>query len=67
MIARIRALLELFSRFMGRLLLTVLYFTVVLPFGIVARLRGSHGPAPLVAWKLREDRAGDLAEARKQF
>jgi hypothetical protein len=67
MIARIRLLLELFSRFMGRLLLTVLYFTVVLPFGIIARLRASAGVAPLVAWKAREERAGDLAEARKQF
>jgi hypothetical protein len=67
MIARIRVLLELFSRFMGRFLLTVLYFTVVLPFGIIARLRASARQAPLVAWKAKEDRAGDLMEARRQF
>jgi hypothetical protein len=67
MIARIRGLFELFSRFMGRLLLTLLYFTVVLPFGIIARLRVARRAPPVVAWKAREDRAGDLAEARKQF
>jgi hypothetical protein len=67
MIARMRVLLELFSRFMGRLLLTVLYFTIVLPFGIIARLRASARMAPAVAWKAKEERAGNLTEARKQF
>jgi hypothetical protein len=67
MIARIRALFAPVSRFMGGLLLTVLYFTIVLPFGIVARLRASASLAPLVVWKAREERAGDLTEARKQF
>jgi hypothetical protein len=67
MIARLRALFALVGRFMGRLLLTALYFTVVLPFGIIARLRASARLVPLVAWKAKEERAGDLKEARKQF
>ena len=67
MIARLRAFLGLVSRFMGRLWLTVLYFTLVLPFGIAARVRAANRPRAAVAWKTREERAGDLAEARKQF
>jgi hypothetical protein len=67
MITRIRAFFGLVSRFMGRLWLTVLYFTVVLPFGIVARVRAATRPRTAVAWNIREQRADDLAEARKQF
>jgi hypothetical protein len=68
MIGRIRAFFDIVGRFMGRLWLTLLYFTVVLPFGIVAQLRAAatRRRAP-VSWKTREERAGDLAEARKQF
>jgi hypothetical protein len=46
MIGRLRAFLELISCFMGRLWLTVLYFTVVLPFGIAARCALLPLPAP---------------------
>jgi hypothetical protein len=68
MIAPLRALLGAASRFIGRLWLTVLYFTVVLPFGVVARVRATATPTgAVVAWTKREERAGDLAEARKQF
>lgn len=67
MIARVRVFLGVVSRFIGRLWLTVLYFTVVLPFGIIARVRAAIRPGPAVAWNVREERAGDLAEARKQF
>jgi hypothetical protein len=67
MTARLRAFLAIVSRFMGRLWLTVLYFTVVLPFGIVARVRTANRPVTEVAWNTREERAGDLADARKQF
>lgn len=67
MIARVRVFLGVVSRFIGRLWLTVLYFTVVLPFGIIARVRAAIHPGAAVAWKVREERAGDLAEARKQF
>ena len=67
MIARLRAFLELVGRFMGRVWLSVLYFTVVLPFGITARVRAANRTGAAVAWKTREERASDLAEARKQF
>jgi hypothetical protein len=67
MIVRMRALFGAVSRFMGRLWLTVLYFTAVLPFGIIARLRIVTRTGAAVAWSKREERAGDLAEARKQF
>jgi hypothetical protein len=67
MIARVRGFLGVVSRFIGRLWLTVLYFTVVLPFGIIARVRATIRPAAAVAWNVREERASDLAEARKQF
>ena len=67
MIARLCAWFDLAGRFIGRLWLTVLYFTLVLPFGITARVRAGNRPGAAVAWKIREERAGDLAEARKQF
>jgi hypothetical protein len=67
MIARVRVFLEVVSRFIGRLWLTVLYFSVVLPFGIIARVRAAIRPGAAVAWNVREERAGDLPEARKQF
>ena len=72
MIARLRAFLEVFNRFMGRGWLTILYFTVVPPFGALARLRARNhrarnhrfaGPA----WSVRKDSAGDLMNARRQF
>jgi hypothetical protein len=69
MIAHIRAFFAIVSRFMGRLWLTVLYFTVVLPFGLLARTRAARRRSgnALVAWNIREERAADLADARKQF
>jgi hypothetical protein len=67
MISHVRAWFELAGRFMGRLWLTVLYFTLVLPFGIIARVRAAARPRAAVAWKIREERTGDLGEARKQF
>jgi hypothetical protein len=69
MITRIRDFFAIVSRFMGRLWLTVLYFTVVLPFGLLARTgsarrRSTKGE---VAWNTRQERPADLADARKQF
>jgi hypothetical protein len=67
MIARLRASLETINRFMGRAWLTILYFTVVLPFGALARLRArNHGRAG-PAWSVRKDSAGNLMNAREQF
>jgi hypothetical protein len=69
MIARIRAFFAIVSGFMGRLWLTVLYFTVVLPFGLVARTRAARQRSgnATVAWTKRQERPTDLGEARKQF
>jgi hypothetical protein len=69
MISRIHAFFRVVSRFMSRLWLTVLYLTVVLPFGVMARVRaigGSSGESS-PAWSVREERAPDLSEVRKQF
>jgi hypothetical protein len=69
MIARIRAFFAMVSGFMGRVWLTVLYFTVVLPFGLLARRRAARerlGNAE-VAWNVRQERPADLVDARKQF
>ena len=67
MIARVRALLEAFGSFMGRVWLTALYFTVVLPFGILARLRIARRQPEALTWRAREDPAANLREARRQF
>jgi hypothetical protein len=67
MIARLRAFFEVFNRFMGRAWLTILYFTVVLPFGFLARLRASSRRRIGPAWSVRKDSAGDQMNARKQF
>ena len=69
MIARMRAFFAIVSRFMGRLWLTVLYFTVVLPFGLAARTRAArrHSGNALLAWNIRQERATNLSDARKQF
>jgi hypothetical protein len=69
MIARIRVFFAIVSRFMGRLWLTVLYFTVVLPFGLLARIRAArqHSGKAVPAWNIRPECAADLSDARKQF
>ena len=67
MIARLRAFLEVFNRFMGRGWLTILYFTVVPPFGALARLRARNHRRVGPAWSVRKDSAGDLMNARRQF
>ena len=67
MIARARTFLGIVSRFLGRVWLTILYFSVVLPFGVIARLRARGRPGSAVGWSAREERSNDLAEARKQF
>jgi hypothetical protein len=67
MIARIRARLEVLSRFMARVWLTVLYFTAIAPFGLIAMLRLAHRRAARPAWQARKDSACHLEEARRQF
>ena len=57
--------------FQSRLLLTVFYFTVALPFGILTRLvidplRLRHRPTTS-GWTARQPIDSDLASARRQF
>ena len=67
MIARIRSWMEVLSRTMARVWLTVLYFTAIVPFGLIARLRPARGRPANPAWQARKDSARDLEEARRQF
>jgi hypothetical protein len=67
MIARIRAWMEVLSRIMARVWLTVFYFTVIAPFGLIARLRHARRRPANPAWQERKDSACQLEEARRQF
>jgi hypothetical protein len=67
MIARIRAWMEVLSRIMGRFWLTVLYFTAIAPFGLIARLRPARPDPANPVWQARKDPARNLDEARRQF
>ena len=60
------------GRFMGsviaRVVMTVLYFTVVLPFGVGVRLLGD--PLRMKArpkWLTREDRAQTMEDAQRLY
>jgi hypothetical protein len=67
MIARIRSWMEVLSRIMARFWLTVLYFSAMAPFGLIARLRPASRPSTNPAWQARKDSTCDLEEARRQF
>jgi hypothetical protein len=67
MIARIRAGVEVLSRFMARVWLTVLYFTAIAPFGLIGRLRSAGRRPANPAWQARKDSDCHLEEARRQF
>jgi len=67
MIPRLRAWMEALSRIMARVWLTVLYFTAIAPFGLIARLRYAPRRPGNPAWQARKDSAGHLEEARRQF
>ncbi len=67
MAARLQVCLEIFGRFMSRVWLTVLYFTLVLPWGVVARLRAGRAASPRPAWSARPEATEDMTKARRQF
>jgi hypothetical protein len=67
MISRIRAVFDLVGRFMARVWLTALYFTLVLPFGIVARIRLSRERRAPPAWQARTNSASSVQGARQQY
>jgi hypothetical protein len=57
--------------FQARVLLTVFYFTVLLPFGLLVRLFGDpllvrRGPAKS-GWVPRKNCETDLSKAKRQF
>ena len=57
--------------FQSRLLLTVFYFTVAVPFGAVARSVGDllhmRHPPPTSAWTKRQTTDTDLSAGQHQF
>jgi hypothetical protein len=67
MIARVRAFLDSLGRFMARVWLTVLYCSVMLPFGVVARMRAARQRPSELNWRAREDSATDVSKAQRQF
>ena len=67
MIARIRSWMEVLSRIMAQVWLTVLYFTAIAPFGLIARLRPASRRPANPTWQARKESGCHLEEARRQF
>jgi hypothetical protein len=66
-----REILKYIGDFQARLLLTVFYFTLALPFGLLARwgidpLRLRRLSPATSAWQERRTRATDLSAAQRQ-
>ena len=54
--------------FQAQLVLMLLYFTVLVPFGVVARLAGAKSQAPPQSgWTARAQAASTLESLRRQF
>jgi hypothetical protein len=57
--------------FQARLLLTMFYFTILAPFGLLVRLFSDplrvHNPEKHSGWTKRETRQASLETARRQF
>ncbi len=57
--------------FVARVVLTIFYFTIFLPFGVAARLFGNSFGAGSASnasfWQQRATRDKKLSDARKQF
>ena len=60
-----------FGDFQARLLLTLFYFTVLVPFAAGLRLFGDplrlRRPPEASGWEAREGQDADLAASRRQF
>jgi hypothetical protein len=67
MIRRLHSFLEILSRFIARLWLTVLYSSVMLPFGIVARIRAARQAPAAPEWRERDNSITDVSRAQRQF
>lgn len=58
------------GNFLARIVLTIFYFTVFLPFGLGVRLLSDQlgiKTRPTKFWQMRETMADSLASARRQF
>jgi hypothetical protein len=59
--------MEVLSLIMARVWLTLLYFTPIAPFGLIARLRPASWRPANPAWQAQKDSACPLEEVRRQF
>ena len=66
---RLMAVSRAAADFQAQLVLMTLYFTVLVPFGLVARLLsgGKTQPSPQSAWTARPEPASTLESLRRQF
>jgi hypothetical protein len=65
---RLMAVSRAAADFQAQLVLMMLYFTVLVPFAVVARLAGSQArPSPQSAWSARTEAASTLESLRRQF
>lgn len=55
------------SIFQARLLLTLFYFTFLLPFGVIFALKKKKINAPAAGWKPKMKQSETLEEMRQQF
>ena len=66
-----KRLLHAIGAFQGRLLLSLFYFLVVMPYAVVSRLTSAplqlRRPRDDSNWVPRQERPADLADARKQY
>jgi len=67
----IRSFAEAIGEFLGRILLVLLYFIVLSPFGVLVCLFGDplklKGARQTTFWIAREAKEMNLDEARRQF
>ncbi len=66
---RVLAFTRAAADFQAQLVLMMVYFTVVAPFGLIARLqaRSKAQPSPGSHWSRREQSASSLDSVRRQF
>ncbi len=64
MLGRLKAFARALGNFQARVILTLFYITVVIPFALIAR---STKPLRASGWTLRRPADPDLARARLQF
>jgi hypothetical protein len=53
--------------FQSRFILTVFYFTIMVPFALMARIAGATLEGTLDGWQARPEAETELEQARKQF